>query len=106
VAAVLLPQPSAQELAQLTPPRVGHPDVEFDDVAIPPGFAEPPPMAAAPSPQSSAQDLALLTPPRVGQPDVEIGDETPTPREAARRLARFVDEVRVVREPPLIASPP
>jgi hypothetical protein len=63
-------------------------------------------MAAAPSPQSSAQDLALLTPPRVGQPDVEIGDETPTPREAARRLARFVDEVRVVREPPLIASPP
>jgi hypothetical protein len=105
VAAVLLPQPSAQELAQLTPPRVGHPDVEFGDVAVPPGFTEPPPVAVAPSPQSSAQDLALLTPPRVGQPDVKIGDETPM-HEAARRLARFVDEVRVVREPPLIASPP
>jgi hypothetical protein len=50
--------------------------------------------------------LALLTPLRMGQPDVEIGDETPTPRKAARRLAQFVDEVRVVREPPLIASPP
>jgi hypothetical protein len=49
---------------------------------------------------------ALLTPPRVGQPDVEIGDKTPTPREAARRLTRFVDEVRVMRVPPLIASPP
>jgi hypothetical protein len=106
MAAVLLPQPSAQELTQLTPPRAGHPDVEFGDVAVPPGFAEPPPVAAAPSPQPSAQDLALLTPPRMGQPDVEIGDETPTPREAARRLARFVDEVRVVREPPLFASPP
>jgi hypothetical protein len=63
-------------------------------------------VAAAPSPQPSAQDLAPLTPPQVGQPDVEIGDETPTLCEAARRLARFLDEVRVVREPPLIASPP
>jgi hypothetical protein len=30
----------------------------------------------------------------------------PTPREAARRLARFLDEVCVVWEPPLIISPP
>jgi hypothetical protein len=28
-----------------------------------------------------------------------------TPREAARRLARFIDEVRIERPPPLIASP-
>ena len=45
-------------------------------------------------------------PPQVGQPGDEIGDETPIPREVARRLARFLDEVRVVRGPPLIASPP
>jgi hypothetical protein len=63
-------------------------------------------VAAIPSPQPSAQELVLLTSPQVGQPDVEIGDETPTPREAARRLARFLDEVRVEREPSLIASPP
>jgi hypothetical protein len=106
VVAVLLPQSSAQELAQLTPPRVGHPDVEFGDVAVPPGFAELHPVAVAPSPQPSTQDLASLTPPQVGQPDVEIGDQTPTLCEAARCLARFLDEVRVVREPPLIASPP
>jgi hypothetical protein len=29
-----------------------------------------------------------------------------TPCEAARRLARFIDEVRIERPPPLIASPP
>jgi hypothetical protein len=28
-----------------------------------------------------------------------------TPREAARHLARFIDEVRIERPPPLIASP-
>ena len=46
-----------------------------------------------------------MTPPREGQPDV-ARDETPTSLEAARRLVRFLDEVRVEREPPLIASPP
>jgi hypothetical protein len=85
---------------------VGHPDVEFGDVAAPSGFAQPPPVVAVPSPQPSVQELALLTPPRVGQPNIESGDETPTPSQAARRLARFLDEVRVKREPPLIASPP
>jgi hypothetical protein len=29
-----------------------------------------------------------------------------TPREAAHQLARFIDEVRIERPPPLIASPP
>jgi hypothetical protein len=58
------------------------------------------------SPQPPAQESALLTPPREGQPGVASGDETPSPREAARRLAWFLDEVRVVRELPLIASPP
>jgi hypothetical protein len=29
-----------------------------------------------------------------------------TPREAAHRLTRFIDEVRIERPPPLIASPP
>jgi hypothetical protein len=71
-----------------------------------PSFAEPPPVVAVPSPQPSAQELALLTPPQVGQPAVENGDETPTPREAAQRLARFLDEVCLERESPLIASPP
>ena len=52
-----------------------------------------------------------LTPPRAGAPDVAEGcttpsDATPTPREAARRLARFTEEVQLVRMPPLIASPP
>ena len=31
---------------------------------------------------------------------------TPTPREAAKRLARFIEEVQVMRQPPLINSPP
>jgi hypothetical protein len=85
---------------------VGQPDVAVGDVANPPGFAEPSTLAAASSARSSAQELLHLTPPRVAQPDVEVGDETPTPREAAQRLARFVDEVQVERESPLIASPP
>jgi hypothetical protein len=85
---------------------VDHPDVDSGDVAAPPGIAETPPVAAVPSPQPSAQELTLLTPPRVGQPDVESGNEMPMPREAARRLARFLDEVRVERATPLIASPP
>ena len=33
-------------------------------------------------------------------------DATPTPREAARRLARFTEEVQLERMPPLITSPP
>jgi hypothetical protein len=58
------------------------------------------------SPQPPAQESALLTPPREGQPGVASGDETPSPHEATRCLARFLDEVQVVQEPPLIASPP
>jgi hypothetical protein len=45
-------------------------------------------------------------PPQVGQLDVEDDDTTPTPREAARCLARFIEEVQCRRQPPLIASPP
>jgi hypothetical protein len=75
---------------------VGHPDVDFGDVAArPTGIAETTPVADIPSPQPSAQELALLTPPRASQPDVESGDETPTPCEAGRRLTRFLDEVQV-----------
>jgi hypothetical protein len=33
-------------------------------------------------------------------------EDLPSPAEAARRLARFREEVVVVREPPLISSPP
>ena len=33
-------------------------------------------------------------------------DAMPTPREAARRLVRFTEEVQLERMPPLIASPP
>jgi hypothetical protein len=86
VTAVLSPLSSVQELVQLTPPRVGHPDVNFGDVAAPPGIAETTPVVVVPSPQPSAQELALLTPPRDAN--------------AARgrwRLARFRDEVRVER---------
>jgi hypothetical protein len=53
-----------------------------------------------------AQESALLTPPREGQPGATSADETPTPHEAAWRLAWFLDEVRVVRELPRIISPP
>ena len=56
--------------------------------------------------QPSLPESALLTPSRGGQLDVACGDETPTSLEAARRLARFLDEERFEREPPLIASPP
>jgi hypothetical protein len=31
---------------------------------------------------------------------------TPTPREATKRLAGFIEEVQVMRQPPLINSPP
>jgi hypothetical protein len=58
------------------------------------------------SPQPPALESALLTPPREGHLDDATKEETPTPSEAAHRLARFLDEVRVEREPPLIASPP
>jgi hypothetical protein len=60
--------------------------------------------AAAPS-HPSVPESALLTPPRGGQLDVACGDEMSTLLEAARRLAKFLDEVGVEREPPLIASP-
>jgi hypothetical protein len=33
-------------------------------------------------------------------------EDSPSPGEATRRLARFIDEVRVVRPTPLIRSPP
>jgi hypothetical protein len=33
-------------------------------------------------------------------------EDTPTPREAAKRLARFSEEVLLMRQPPLINSPP
>ena len=74
------------------------------------------PATAAHSPQLSlVQELPQLTPPRVGQLDVEdaftVGtrtpnDATPTPREAARHLARFTEEVQCKRKSSLIASPP
>jgi hypothetical protein len=35
-----------------------------------------------------------------------VGEDSPSPGEAVWRLARFIDEVRVVRPPPLICSPP
>ena len=55
---------------------------------------------------ATVPESALLMPSRASQLDVVCGDETPTPLEAARRLARCLDEVRVEREPPLVASPP
>jgi hypothetical protein len=33
-------------------------------------------------------------------------EDSPSPGEAARRLARFTEDIRVVRPPPLITSPP
>jgi hypothetical protein len=33
-------------------------------------------------------------------------EDSPSSREAVRRLAKFIDEVRVMRLPPLIRSPP
>ena len=60
---------------------------------------------------SPVQGPPQLTPPRAGAPGVADGcttpsDATPTPREAARRLAQFTEEVQLERMPPLIASPP
>jgi hypothetical protein len=59
------------------------------------GIAELSPSSAAPSPQPPVQELPQLTPPRAGQLDVEDNDMTPMPREAARRLARFTEEVLI-----------
>jgi hypothetical protein len=71
---------------------------------------------AAHSPQLSlVQELPQLTPSRVGQLDIkdEItmatrnpSDATPTPCEAAQRLARFTKKVQCKRKSPLIVSPP
>jgi hypothetical protein len=33
-------------------------------------------------------------------------EDSPSPGETVRRLARFIEEVVVVREPPLVSSPP
>jgi len=56
---------------------------------------------ATPDPSTSTKD---------GQPDSQAtpdpNDATPTPREAARRLARFTEEVQLKRRSPLIATPP
>jgi hypothetical protein len=52
-------------------------------------------LPAAPSPQPPVQELPQLMPPRAGQLDVEDKDMTPMPREAARRLARFTEEVLI-----------
>jgi hypothetical protein len=60
------------------------------------------------------QGLPQLTPPWVEQPAVAEStagmptpnDATPTPREAARRFARFTEKVQQRRMSPLIASPP
>jgi len=57
------------------------------------------------SPQPLVLETTLLTPHHEGEPNV-ARDETPTSFEAARCLVRFLDEVCVEREPPLIASPP
>ena len=38
--------------------------------------------------------------------DELTAEGTPTPREAAKRLSRFIDEVQVMRQPPLISSTP
>jgi hypothetical protein len=61
---------------------------------------------------SPVRGLPQLTPPWVGQPGESTtgtptpSDVMPTPREAARRLARFTEEVQLKRQSPLIASPP
>jgi hypothetical protein len=57
-------------------------------------------------PQPLEHESALLTPPQEGQPGVASGDETPSPHEATRCLTQFLDKVRVMQEPPLIASLP
>ena len=38
--------------------------------------------------------------------DELTAEGTPTPREAAKRLSRFIEEVQVMRQPLLISSPP
>jgi hypothetical protein len=91
----------AQEPPQLTPLAS---EVVSVEVASQPSKTET--ATRDGSPQPPEHESAMLTPPREGQPGVASGDETPSPHEAARRLAQFLDKVRVVREPPLITSPP
>jgi hypothetical protein len=74
---------------------------------------QPPDGWALTAPQSTTD---LETPPAspvLGMPlapltgaDSPTEEDSPSPTEAARRLARFTEEVRVVRPPPLITSPP
>jgi hypothetical protein len=49
--------------------------------------------------------LGMPSAPFTGTDSLTVED-SPSPGEAARRLAGFTEEIRVVRSPPLITSPP
>ena len=55
-------------------------------------------------PQAKAADVTATG--VIQATDELIAEGTPTPRETAKRLARFIEEVQVMRQPPLINSPP
>jgi hypothetical protein len=56
--------------------------------------------------ESSLLSLVQSTSPLLAGAVAPTEDDSSTLREAARRLARFTKEVLVMRQPPLISSPP
>jgi hypothetical protein len=89
--------PPMSSPVQGTPPQTG-PTVVADEAA---------PAADPTSTRDGRRSPDPSTPTKDAQPDTPgPSDATPTPGEAARRLARFVEEVQVKRRSPLLASPP
>jgi hypothetical protein len=97
-----------------TPPSAGPPAGEVASGEV--GVFEPAMHTAGTStPTRDGHPIVQITPDlststKDAQPDSHAtsgpSDATPTPGEAARRLARFVDEVQVKRRSPLLATPP
>ena len=113
--AALLCDPTITEV-EVDPMEVTSNKVDHAGVTVDQGGMEVPPS----TPTKAHSMAVLLADCMVAGPQAEAADGTatggattepsakdmPTPREAAKRLARFIEEVQVMRLPPLINTPP
>jgi len=113
--AVLLCDPTITEV-EVDPVEVTSNKVDHAGVTVDQGGMEVPPS----TPTKAHSTAMLLADCMVAGPQAEAIDDTatggattepsaedmPTPREAAKRLARFIEEVQEMRLPPLINTPP
>jgi len=113
--AALLCDPTIAEV-EVDPVEVTSNQVDHAGVTVDQGGMEVPPS----TPMKAHSTAMLSADCMVARPRAEAADGTamggattepstkdmPTPREAAKRLARFTEEVQVTRLPPLINTPP